>query len=104
LTKRELIRTPFQSNDEAAAAKTRFLIDPNGNVGIGTSTPSATLHVVAPTTIFNIGGSPVETFFNFNNTTALGRQAAPTTGSGSIVAEGNIWCEATILSMCCQLN
>lgn len=89
----------FSINDEAAVAKTRFLIDPNGNVGIGTSTPSATLHVVAPVTSFNIGGSPVKTFFNFGNTTALGHQAAPTTGSGSIVAEGNIWCEATILSM-----
>lgn len=53
----------FSINDEAAVAKTRFLIDPNGNVGIGTSTPSATLHVVAPVTSFNIGGSQSKPFF-----------------------------------------
>ena len=45
----------FSINDEATGAKTRFLIDPNGDVGIGTSTPSATLHVVASTSP-NISG------------------------------------------------
>ncbi len=86
----------FSILDRAAGVVTRFFIDPNGNTGIGTSTPLATLHVVPSS------GSITRSSGNLANLTPNGVQTGSSGGgsigpvsiyaNGAIASGNNIYC------------
>lgn len=63
-------RTNVGNNPGVAAAKERMSISSNGNVGIGTTTPSATLHIVRPNgttgTTTNLDKSALQVYKSYN--------------------------------------
>ena len=79
----------FSIMDRAAGVTTRFFIDPNGNTGIGTSTPLATLHVVPSSGSIIRGAGSVTNMSSGGVGTTSGNPAG-SIGAVSIYANGAI--------------
>ncbi|HYZ74174.1 MAG TPA: tail fiber domain-containing protein [Chthoniobacterales bacterium] len=85
---------------DLAAQVNRIYVDPNGNVGIGTDTPYAPLHV-GPTGTFNFPAPCAGTYFNFlnnNNTlfTVVTFPAGPQPASA--IFSNDIWTNGSLVS------
>jgi hypothetical protein len=82
---------------DLVARTSRILVDPNGNVGIGTITPLAPLHVASPASN-NIVNSGTQVFFNYN---AQAFQGGPVTNQTQIAAaifDSTVWCTTSFVS------
>jgi Chaperone of endosialidase len=82
---------------DLATNQVRIYVDPTGNVGIGTTTPLAPLHVGSPTSN-NIVNSGTQVFFNYN---AQAFQGGPVTNQTQIAAaifDSTVWCTTSFVS------
>lgn len=89
----------FAIRDLAAQAN-RIYVDPSGNVGIGTNTPYAPLHV-GPTGLFKFQTTAAGTYFNFGNNNATGFTIATFpigAQPASAIFTSNIWTNGSLVS------
>ena len=83
---------------DLAVRTSRILVDPAGNVGIGTMTPLAPLHVAAPGSN-NIVNSGTQVYFNYNAGTLQGASVTNQSQIASAIFDSTVWCKTSYVSL-----
>jgi hypothetical protein len=91
--------TSLSDMNFAVSGGTKMYIDPQGNVGIGTTTPVASLHVGVAST-FNLQNSSKNPYFNFNNDNTTGFTLTPIGGTqaASAIFASNVFSGSSFVS------
>jgi hypothetical protein len=87
----------FSIIDNVASAS-RLFIDPSGNVGIGTTTPLAPLHVAAPASN-NIVNSGTQVYFNYLNPAFETGSVTNQSQIAAAIFESTVWCKTSYVSL-----
>jgi hypothetical protein len=81
-----------------AAKVTRLFIDPSGNVGVGTTTPLAPLHVANPGAN-NIANTGTQVYFNYGTGTLQGASVTNQSQTASAIFDSTVWCKTSYISL-----